>query len=135
MNSGVRRRAAASSSHPKYLSLTLLCVAVGAPLIVGWHVFSRSNAVTRAPTNTSSKMTPHEAQIRESANSIGVQPPATMLQESSDRLKVHGAIANCAKGFVRRGSSCELVSLTQMIMPAALSKPSEQRSVRSSERE
>jgi hypothetical protein len=107
----------------KHLTLAILSVAVAGALIIRWGVLYHSSA--SAPTNASSNAELlHGAHKRVSVNeshSIAMQSPGAVLRQSSDGLEIQRVVANCAKGYVRRDSMCEVAATTQMNLPTAAS--------------
>ena len=101
---------------PKRLGLVIL--SVGLALVpIGWIVISHSRTAVsaRAPSDV---------------RAIALQSPGAVLREGGNGMERQTMLANCAKGFVRRGAICEVDPAAQMVFPAASN-----RSVRPPERE
>jgi hypothetical protein len=85
----------------KHLILVILS---GVLLIVGWIVVSHSGKTVSALSSSE-------------RGSIALQSPRVVLGQGDAGKGMQTAVANCAKGFVRRGSVCE-ADTTQMTLSA-----------------
>jgi hypothetical protein len=115
-----------------------LCVALAAVVTLGYALFPHSRSTMR------SLVDPRyiAASVDRERNNVAMHYSGAIAQQSPGGLSRQGdvgmgkqmMVANCAKGFVRQGSVCEVGAAMQMILPVA-SNPTEQRSVRPPERE
>jgi hypothetical protein len=102
------------------MTVALCFMALIGSLFLAWNIVDRSG-VRR------------ESASRNESGSITRQPSRAVLHAGGDGLAIQSVMANCAKGYVRRGSVCE-ADTTQMALSAA-SNLRERNSVRSPERE
>jgi hypothetical protein len=119
-------------ANTKYWAIALSSVAAAAALIIWWMVFYRSSgAVLAAAHPNSNAVVLHKANKEvpaKEAHSIVTQSPGVVFRQDGGAKETQTMGANCAKGYVRRGSMCEFGS------PAA-SNLTAQRSIRPPERE
>jgi hypothetical protein len=122
----------------QHLTLAISFVAFVAPLIIWWVVFHHSSATVAVYTKSSSDAAPlqgaHLPAAATGLHFIAMQSPGAVLRQGGGRVEMQTTVANCAKGFVRRSSMCEVGAPTQIPLSAG-SNLAEQRSVRPPERE
>jgi hypothetical protein len=111
--------------YAKYLPLAILSVAVAAALIIRWGGFHQSSATVPAPTNANSEAEllrgAHKRMSANESHSIAMQSPGAVLRHGSDGPVIQRVVANCAKGYVRRGSICEVGAAREMNLSTAAS--------------
>ena len=88
----------------RHLNLLIISVVVVALLFAGWIVICHSGTTGFALGFSEGR-------------SIAVQSPGVVLRQGGGGVEIRRTVANCAKGFVRRGSVCE-VDTTQMALSA-----------------
>jgi hypothetical protein len=124
-------------SRTRQLALALLSVAIAVPMTIRW--VHQSSAILAAPSKASANVERVEgARMPVSASEshiIAMQPPETVVRQDGDGMEMQTMVANCAKGFVRRGSVCEAEAATKIMSSIKASRAIEQRSVRPPERE
>ena len=96
-------------SRTKNSTLAILFVVVVTLVLVGWIVISPTGKTATALASNERR-------------SIALQSPGVVLRQSGNAMEMQTVPANCAKGFVRRGSVCEVDAATQTVLPTALSK-------------
>lgn len=120
----------------RHLTLAISSGALVVPLI-WWVVSHQSSATVPLHTKSSFDAAPLQgAHIPVSAgglHSVAMQSPGVVLRQGGGEVEMQTTVANCAKGFVRRGAVCE-VDTTRMTLSAG-SNLAEQRSVRPPKRE
>ena len=123
-------------SRTKRLALALLSVAVAVPLIIWWFVFHQSSAsdLSRASTDAELLHKANKDVPAEESHSIVMKSPGDLLGHGGGGMETQTIVANCAKGFVRRGSVCEVGASAQITLSAA-SNAAEQNLVRPPKRE
>jgi hypothetical protein len=89
----------------KHMTVALCLMTLIGFSFLGWTVGNRSGAHRMSIPSTESRV-------------ITMQSPGAAHLESSNRLAVQSVLANCAKGYIRRGSVCE-ADTTQMALSAA----------------
>ena len=82
-------------SYRKHLALAIAVVAIAAVLIVRWDGSYRWHTGTPGGRRGNS------------FRPIAMQLPGTVVREGDGGAKTQPLAANCAQGFVRRGSVCE----------------------------
>jgi hypothetical protein len=117
-------------SRTRHLALALFVV-VAAPPIIWWVVFHQSSAIVPVHTKSNSDAAPlpraHTRVPATALHFIAMQAPGAVLRQGGDGMEMQTMVANCAKGFVRRGSVCE-VDPTQTL--SAASQPDRQSPIR-----
>jgi hypothetical protein len=101
-------------------TLAISSVVLVALVLIGWIVISHWGTTVSVRASSDGR-------------SIALQSPGVVLRQGGAGKEMRPMVANCAKGFVRRGSACE-VEARQMALSAA-SKLGERNSVRPPERE
>ena len=87
-------------------ALAMLSVGLAAFVLFGWIVISHSGTSVSARASAEGR-------------SIALQLPGVVLRQGGNGMGMQGMVANCAKGFVRRGSVCEVDAAARLILPAA----------------
>lgn len=123
--------------HSGYPALGILFTAVAVSLIIRWVSFHHSSdtvAAGGASFDAEHLRNANKDMAAKEAHSIVLRSPGALLSQSSGGKIMQTVVANCAKGYVWRGSMCELNAASHTSLRAA-SNSVGQGSIRPPERE